>query len=105
VEQGPGAEEKDGEEGTPSASLIHRILSFQVHALRPILKALILNRSAQKANPRSQLTMFTAEDFHIESFQDFLDVAPIFIFMGLVSPFLIVAYTVGFISDKVGWLD
>lgn len=49
--------------------------------------------------------MFTAEDFHIESFSDFLEFAPIFIFMGLVSPFLIVAYTVGFISDKVGWLD
>ncbi len=49
--------------------------------------------------------MFTAEDFHIESFQDFLDILPVFIFIGLVSPFLIVAYTVGFISDKVGWLD
>lgn len=49
--------------------------------------------------------MFTAEDFHIESLSDLLDFAPIFIFMGLVAPFLIVAYTVGFISDKVGWLD
>ena len=49
--------------------------------------------------------MFSVEDFHIESFGDFLELAPIFIFIGLVAPFLIVAYTVGFVSHKIGWLD
>ena len=49
--------------------------------------------------------MFTTEDLKIESAADFFEFLPIFIFVGFVGPFLLVAYTVGFISDLVGWLD
>ena len=49
--------------------------------------------------------MFSRDDFRIESFQDFVEFAPIFVFMGLVAPFLIAAYTLGFIMDQVGWLE
>ena len=49
--------------------------------------------------------MFSAEDFDIGTPAEFLEFLPILIFAAFVSPFLIVAYTIGFISDKVGWLD
>ncbi len=49
--------------------------------------------------------MFTSEDLRITSVGDFLEFLPIFIFVAFVSPFLLVAYSVGFISDMVGWLD
>jgi hypothetical protein len=49
--------------------------------------------------------MFSKDDFQIEDFKDFLLFAPIFIFIALVSPFIIAAYKLGFIMDKVGWLD
>ncbi len=49
--------------------------------------------------------MFTSEDLRITSVVDFLEFLPIFIFVAFVSPFLLVAYSVGFISDMVGWLD
>jgi hypothetical protein len=49
--------------------------------------------------------MFTKEDFKIdsaESFFEFLIIAP---FIGFISPFLFVSYTVGKIADMVGHLD
>lgn len=49
--------------------------------------------------------MYTSEDLRIESAADFVEFLPIFIFVAFVSPFLLVAYTVGYISDMVGWLD
>lgn len=49
--------------------------------------------------------MFTSEDLRITSVADFFEFLPIFIFVAFVSPFLLVAYSVGFISDMVGWLD
>ena len=48
--------------------------------------------------------MFSKDDFQIDDVQDFLLFTPIFIFIALVSPFVIAAYKVGFIMDKVGWL-
>ena len=49
--------------------------------------------------------MFTREDFEIDSwgnFFSFLLVAP---FVGLVLPFLLAVYTLGFFLDLSGWLD
>ncbi len=48
--------------------------------------------------------MFSREDFRIESVEDFLHFLPIVVFLGLVAPFLIAAYTVGFVMDVTGWL-
>jgi hypothetical protein len=49
--------------------------------------------------------MFTEKDFEIESIGELLEMAPIFVFMGLVAPFLIAAYTAGFVMDVTGWLS
>jgi len=48
--------------------------------------------------------MFTREDFQIESVPDLLHFLPIVVFLGLVAPFLIAAYTVGFVMDITGWI-
>ena len=50
------------------------------------------------------IMMFSREDFRIESVEDLLHFVPIVVFLGLVAPFLIAAYTVGFIMDVTGWL-
>jgi len=49
--------------------------------------------------------MFSKEDFKIESASDLVQFLPIVIFLGLVAPFLIAAYTVGFVMDQTGWLN
>lgn len=49
--------------------------------------------------------MYTKEDLKIDSFGDFITFAPIFIFIALVAPFVIGAYSLGFVMNKVGWLD
>ena len=49
--------------------------------------------------------MYTKEDFKIESAGELLAFAPIFIFIAFVAPFVIGAYSLGFVMDKVGWLD
>lgn len=49
--------------------------------------------------------LWNEEDFKVEStpeLMSFLVVAP---FVGLVAPFLIGAWTLGFVMDKCGWLD
>ncbi len=49
--------------------------------------------------------MFTKEDFKIDSLSEltsFLLIAP---FVGLVFPFLMAAYTLGFVMDLAGWLE
>ena len=48
--------------------------------------------------------MFTKEDFSIKDPQDLIDIAPIVVFLALVGPFLLAAYTLGFVMDAVGWL-
>lgn len=49
--------------------------------------------------------MFSREDLKIESVPDLLHFLPILVFVGLVAPFLIAAYTVGFVMDVTGWLQ
>ncbi len=49
--------------------------------------------------------MFTREDFQIESLEDLIMFLPIVLFMGLVAPFLIAAYTLGFVMDVTGWIE
>ncbi|NDE16048.1 hypothetical protein EBZ80_14070 [bacterium] len=48
--------------------------------------------------------MFTKEDFKIDNARDLVEFLPIVIFLGLVAPFLIAAYTLGFVMDVTGWL-
>ena len=48
--------------------------------------------------------MFSTEDFKIDSVGEFLAFAPIFIFIGLVAPFVLAAYKLGFLMDITGWL-
>ena len=49
--------------------------------------------------------MFSEDDFVVESFGDLLELLPILPFIGLVAPVLIGWYTLGFIQDRIGWLD
>lgn len=49
--------------------------------------------------------LFSKDDFNIGSPQDFLEFLPIFIFIALIAPLIVAAYTVGFVLDKTGWLD
>lgn len=48
--------------------------------------------------------MFSRDDLRIESVEDLIHFLPIVLFLGLVAPFLIAAYTVGFFMDVTGWL-
>jgi len=48
--------------------------------------------------------MFSREDLRIESPEDLVNFLPIFIFVALVAPFVIAAYTLGFVMDVTGWL-
>lgn len=49
--------------------------------------------------------MFNKDDFKIESIDDLLEFAPIFIFVGFVAPFILVAYKIGFVLDKLKLLQ
>ncbi len=49
--------------------------------------------------------MFSFDDLKMDSVSDFASFALIFPFVGLVMPFLLAAYTLGFFCDLVGWLD
>ncbi len=48
--------------------------------------------------------MFSRDDLKIDNPVDLLHFLPIVLFIGLVAPFLIAAYTVGFVMDVTGWL-
>ena len=48
--------------------------------------------------------MFSKKDFMIEDPVVFLEHLPIFVFMALVAPFVIGAYTLGFVMDTLGLL-
>jgi len=52
-----------------------------------------------------KVTMFTKEDFKIDSLGDFMSFILVAPFVGLIAPFLIAAYTWGFVADVTGWLD
>ncbi len=49
--------------------------------------------------------LFSKEDFKIGNPEDFAEFALIFIFIALVAPLIVAAYTLGFALDKTGWLD
>ena len=49
--------------------------------------------------------MFSAEDFKIDDFGEFLKAAPIFVFIAFVGPFLLAAYSAGAIMGILGWTD
>lgn len=49
--------------------------------------------------------MFSREDLQIESFSDFIAFMLVMPFVGLVLPFLLAAYTLGWFMDMVGWMD
>jgi hypothetical protein len=48
--------------------------------------------------------MFTRDDFKVQSIGELIELLPIVIFLALVAPFLIAAYTIGFVMDVTGWL-
>ena len=49
--------------------------------------------------------MFSKEDFKVESLNELASFIFILPFLGLIAPFLIASYTLGFCEDMVGWLD
>ena len=49
--------------------------------------------------------MFTKEDLKIDDVGEFVSFLLILPFLGLVAPFLIAVYTLGFIEDITGWLE
>jgi hypothetical protein len=49
--------------------------------------------------------MFSRDDLQIESVGDLIEFLPIAIFLALVAPFVIAAYTLGFVMDVTGWLE
>lgn len=49
--------------------------------------------------------MFSLEDFKVESFEELIQFLPIAPFVGLVAPFLVAAYTLGFIMDVTGIIE
>ncbi len=49
--------------------------------------------------------MFSTEDFKIDDMGEFLQFLLVLPFIGLVAPFLIASYTLGFVTDAIGWLD
>lgn len=49
--------------------------------------------------------LFSKEDFKIGNMDDFVEFLPIFIFIALIAPLVIAAYTLGFVLDKTGWLE
>lgn len=49
--------------------------------------------------------LFSKEDFEIGNPDEFTEFLPILIFLALIAPLVLVAYKLGFIFDKTGWLD
>ncbi len=48
--------------------------------------------------------MFTKEDLKFDNARNLIVFLPSGIFIGLVAPFLIAAYNLGFVMDVTGWL-
>ena len=49
--------------------------------------------------------IFSRQDFQVESLPDLLAFLPILVFVGLVAPFLLVGYTLGFFMDMLGLIE
>jgi len=49
--------------------------------------------------------MFSLEDLKVDSVEELLLFLPILPFVGLVAPFVLAAYGLGFVMDLVGWLE
>jgi hypothetical protein len=49
--------------------------------------------------------LFSKEDFKITDVDDFVEFLPIFVFIALIAPLVIAAYTLGFVLDQTGWLE
>lgn len=49
--------------------------------------------------------MFSKDDFKIDSFADLMSFLLVIPFVGLVLPFLLAAYTLGWFMDMVGWME
>lgn len=49
--------------------------------------------------------LFEKSDLQIKESDDFLEFAPVFIFIALIAPLVLAAYGLGFILDQTGWLD
>lgn len=49
--------------------------------------------------------MFSKEDFVIEDLSDFFGFMIVLPFVGLIAPFLIAAYKIGFLQEITGWMD
>ncbi len=48
--------------------------------------------------------MFSKDDFKITDPSEIIEIAPLFILLALVGPFLMAAYALGFVMDLTGWL-
>ena len=48
--------------------------------------------------------MFSKDDLKIDSFSDFASFMLVMPFIGLVLPFLLAAYTLGWFMDMMGWM-
>ncbi len=48
--------------------------------------------------------MFSKEDFKVDSFSELVSFLFVLPFVGLVLPFLLAAYTLGWFLDMVGWM-
>lgn len=51
------------------------------------------------------MKMFREDDFEIEDFGDFLAFLPVVFFLGLVGPFLLAGYGIGFALNAIGLYD
>lgn len=49
--------------------------------------------------------LFEKSDLKIQDPADFLEFAPVFVFIALIAPLVFAAYGLGFILDQMGWLD
>ena len=49
--------------------------------------------------------IYSRQDLQIESLPDLLAFLPILIFIGLVAPFLLAGYTLGFCMDMLGLIE
>ena len=49
--------------------------------------------------------IFSRQDLQVESLPELLAFLPILVFIGLVAPFLIAGYTLGFCMDMLGLIE
>lgn len=51
------------------------------------------------------MSMFRKDDFQIDDIGDFIAFLPVVFFLGLVGPFLLAGYGIGFVLNAVGLYD